>query len=153
MPSANSQIEALQAQVAELRQTVDSLTAEQDAARAQARQVTRPVGIGDPTARQAEKDRHEAWKRSRRYGPPPTPKAGPPLVQAPDLLATMYPSKAELAQKEAIEQRARANAARRAAAMEAERVERAERAEPVQPARAVPNPYALKAPIVVHAGS
>lgn len=150
MPSANSQIEALQAQVAELRQTVEALTAEQDAARAQARQVTRPVGMtGDPTARQIEKDRHEAWKRSRGYGPAPTPKNGPPLIQATDLLGTMYPSKAELAQKEAIEQQARANAARRAAAMEAERVERAEH---VEPEREVPNPYALKAPIVVNAG-
>jgi hypothetical protein len=108
----------LEAEIADLRNLVAALTHDAAVAREQARDVVRPLDpYAESAARvKAEKQQHEAWKQSRGYGAATGPQVT--LEDAGDEYERRVASalQAERDQKAAWQQRARDNAARRAAA-------------------------------------
>jgi len=102
--------------IQELRNQVEALKREAHEAHEAARDVVKPIGMyGDAQATKREHDAHEAWKRKMGYGEQPsisvTLETGDEYQQA-----VTHALRAEAAQKEFLEQRARDNATHRAAA-------------------------------------
>jgi len=107
----------LEAQVSELNNRVEALTRDAASAREAARAVVNPM---DPYASAAanarEREAHDAWKRKMGYGPPPAIKLSLEASGYEYERQVAAALQAEREQKAALQQRARDNAARRAAA-------------------------------------
>lgn len=111
------QLEALRAEIEALGGEVAALRRDRDRANEEARQVTRPIGMGgDPAAAAHEAAAHRAWKARMGYGPAPLPQLSVEQQAEQYQRQVAAALKAERATKERIEAQARENAARRAKA-------------------------------------